>query len=71
MLYTIKSISDDGVYYLVNDWYSHGTFWAKESELRKSMLFKRAQDAKASLTKLLKLFDEYKNDKFEVVEFKE
>lgn len=71
MLYTIKSISDDGVYYLVNHCYSHGTFWAEESELRKSMLFKRAQDAKASLTKLLKLFDEYKNDKFEVVEFKE
>ena len=71
MLYTIKSTSDEGVYYLVNHWYSHNTFWVEKSELRKSMLFKRAQDAKTSLTKLLKLFDEYKNDKFEVVEFKE
>lgn len=68
-MYTIKSTSNEGVYYLVNGWEKHYTFWVEERKIRPSMLFKRKQDAKASLTKLLKVMDDYANDKFEMVEF--
>jgi len=67
-MYTIKSISAEGEYYLVNHWQKHKRFWVKKSELKKSMLFSREQDAKASLTKLLNVMDEYANDEFKIVE---
>lgn len=66
-LYTIKSTSDEGVYYLVNGWHMHKAFWKTKEELRLNMLFKSQADAKRSLTKLLKIMPDYKNDVFEIV----
>lgn len=68
-LYTIKSTSDDGVFYLVKDWRKNKAIWVTRDKLKAEMLFKRPQDAQASLTCLLKVMDEYATDKFEVVEF--
>ena len=71
-MYTVKSTSDEGIYYLVNRWNVHNTIWTTREKLKRSMLFRRKQDAKASLTKLLKVMgDEYGNDKFEIVEWED
>lgn len=70
-MYTIKSTSEEGIFYLVNHWEKHRTFWSRPDKIRQSMLFKRKQDAKMSLTKLLKIMPEYKNDIFEIVEVKQ
>ena len=73
--YTIKSISDEGIYYLVNGWNKCKTFWFDEksafqdTENAKRFFFNKPSQAKASLTKLLKVMPDYANDKFEVVEF--
>ena len=67
--YTIKSTSSEGVYFLVNGWNKHMAFWVKENKLSNDMLFLSAKNAKCSLTKLLKIMPEYKNDSFELVEF--
>ena len=66
-MYTIKSTSEDGVYYLVKDWRKHKAIWITEEKINPQMLFKRPQDAWASLTKLLKVMDEYATDDFELV----
>ena len=66
--FTIKSTSDEGIYYLVNHWSFHQAFWVKKEELKPSMLFKTAGLAQRSLKRLLEIMDDYKNDKFEVVE---
>lgn len=68
-LYTIKSTSDEGVFYLVRNWRKNKAIWVRRDKLKAEMLFKRPQDAQASLTSLLKVMDEYATDKFEVVEF--
>lgn len=73
--YTIKCTSEEGVYYLVNGWQKHKTFWFSEKsvleniEKTKGFFFTSSQYAKSSLTKLLKVMEEYKTDKFEIVEF--
>lgn len=73
--YTIKSTSHEGVYYLVNGWYKCKTFWFSEKsvmeniENAKRFFFNKPSQAKASLTKLLKIMPEYASDQFEVVEF--
>jgi hypothetical protein len=73
--YTIKSTSDEGVYFLVNGWEKHYTFWISEEDVKrnpdkaKAMFFTAPRFAKASLTKLLKVMDDYKTDTFELVEF--
>ena len=73
--YTIKSTSEEGVYYLVNGWQKHFTFWISEKEVLSNMekakekFFNKPSQAKASLTKLLKVMDEYANDTFEEVSF--
>ena len=72
--YTIKSTSDEGVYFLVNGWEKHNTFWISESEVQKDIekakakFFNAPRFAKASLTRLLKIMDDYKTDTFELVE---
>lgn len=68
MYYTIKSTSKEGVYFLVNHWEKHKTFWIEPEKIKRSMLFNRVADAKRSLTKLLKVMEDYRNDNFEVVE---
>lgn len=67
-MFTIKSTSDDGIYYLVKDWRKNKAIWVPRDKLTNKMLFKRPQDAKASLTSLLKVMDEYATDEFEIVE---
>ena len=73
--YTIKSTSPEGVYYLVNGWKKSKTFWVdekqvmKDTEKSKIFFFNKQSQAKASLTKLLKIMPEYSTDKFEVVKF--
>lgn len=69
--FTIKSTSDEGIYYLVNHWKKHKTFWIKPEKIKQSMLFKSPSDAKCSLTKLLAIMDDYRTDKFDVVEIYE
>lgn len=64
--YTIRSTSEDGVFYLVNHWNKHRSFWKKAWAMTEDMLFKSQKDAKASLTKLLKVMPEYKTDSFEM-----
>ena len=73
--YTIKSTSSEGVYYLVNGWNKCKTYWFNERsvlediENAKRFFFNKPSQAKASLTKLLKVMEDYKKDKFELVEF--
>jgi uncharacterized protein YcbK (DUF882 family) len=73
--YTIKSTSGEGVYFLVNGWEKHRTFWISEEEVNKDIekaktkFFTAPRYAQASLTKLLKIMDDYKNDHFEIVSF--
>jgi len=73
--YTIKSTSEEGIYYLVNGWNKCKTFWFNEKsvledkENAKRFFFNKPSQAKASLTKLLKVMDDYKRDSFELVEF--
>lgn len=73
--YTIKSTSTEGVYYLVNGWHKCKTFWFNEksvmedTENAKKYFFNKPSQAKASLTKLLKIMHDYSTDQFEVVEF--
>ena len=38
--YTIKSTSEEGIYYLVNHWQKHKTFWIEKENLKPEMLFK-------------------------------
>lgn len=74
MKYTIKSTSDEGVFYLVSGWEKHKTFWISETELQKDVerakakFFTAPRFAKTSLTKLLKVMPEYATDSFELVE---
>lgn len=69
MLYTIRSESEDGVCYLVNGWNKHHEFWMRESRMEPSKLFKRPQDAKRSLSQLLKAMPEYNLDHFTLVAY--
>lgn len=73
--YTIKSTSEEGIYYLVNGWEKCKTFWfseksvMKDTENAKRFFFNKPSQAKASLTKLLKIMPDYMDDEFEIVEF--
>ena len=67
-MYTIKSTSEEGIYYLVNHWEKHKSFWEHPTKIKPSMLFAKPQHAKTSLAKLLKVMPEYAADKFELVE---
>ena len=65
--YTIKSSSNEGEYYLINGWYKHFGFWlpvkaAVNAVNIEKIAFKTIGSAKASLTKLLKIMPDYKND---------
>lgn len=66
--YTIKSTSDEGVYYLVNRWEKHQAFWVEGEKLKPSMLFKTSGYAQRSLNKLLSIMEEYRTDDFMFVE---
>jgi hypothetical protein len=73
-MYTFKSTSEEGIYYLVNGWKKCKTFWFTEKSVLEDkanamrFFFKTPSQAKASLTKLLKTMPEYASDKFELIE---
>ena len=67
-MFTVKCESTEGTYYLVNNWQKSGTFFVENVPTRKSQLFSRKQDAKRSITMLLKVMDEYADDKFTIIE---
>ncbi len=72
--YTIKSTSQEGIYYLVNGWSKCNTFWFTEKSVLENkqnairFFFNKPAQAKASLTKLLKVMPDYASDTFELVE---
>lgn len=66
--YTIKSTSNEGIYFLVNHWKKHKAFWVEREKLKPSMLFKTPGYAQRSLKRLLEIMEDYRTDKFEVVE---
>lgn len=67
-MFTIKSTSDEGVYYLVNHWEKHKTFWIEPEKVKPDMLFSAPRFARSSLTKLLKIMPDYATDTFELIE---
>lgn len=67
-MFTIKSESDEGIYYLSSNWRKNKALWVKKEKLLPRMLFKTEAGAKSSLTSLLKVMPEYADDKFTVVE---
>lgn len=66
-MYTVKCESTEGVFYLVNHWKTSKTFFIEKMPEKKSQLFSREQDAKRSITMLLKVMDDYKDDKFTII----
>lgn len=66
-MYTIKSISSEGEYYLVNHWDKYKAFWQKKSRISSNRVFKNERSAKTSLTKLLMVMPEYLKDQFMMV----
>ena len=63
----VKSVSNEGTYYLVNGWRRHKAFWVKRGDTP-MCLFKDARTAKMSLTKLLKTMPDYASDSFIIEE---
>lgn len=70
-MYTIKSVSGEGVFYLVKDWNNHKMIWAEQMLMDKKMTvfpyFKTERGAKTALNRLLKVMTEYINDEFFLV----
>ena len=67
-MYTIKSVSHEGIWYLVNGWWKYKAYWQKLDNCNLNTVFRRKSDAKRSLTKLLKyMMAEYGNDDFTLV----
>ena len=65
--FTIKSISEEGTYYLVKDWRKNKAIWIKEDKLKQEHLYKSANTSIRALEKLLNAMDEYADDKFNIV----
>jgi len=68
-MYTVKTESWEGIYYLINHWNKYKTFFKSGKPALKNQYFKTEADAKRSITKLLNgdMGDEYRNDKFTIV----
>lgn len=69
-MYTVKSISNEGVYYLWKGWGNSCSkhMWEKDIPTEEKYLYKTVKSARTSVTKLLKVMDEYKTDKIEIIE---
>ena len=65
--YTVKSISNDGVYFMVRDWRKNKAIWVSVNKLKQEYLYKSANACIKALEKLLNVMDEYATDKFIVV----
>lgn len=66
-MFTIKSISDEGEYYLVNHWNKYHKFWQRKDQITLDNIFIDERSAKTSLTKLLKVMPDYSTDNFTMV----
>lgn len=68
--YTIKSISDEGTYYLVKDWRKNKELWVSKEKMDRhpEWWFTSSGKAKQSLKSLLSVMDEYLSDTFTVVD---
>lgn len=69
-MYTIKSVSNEGIWYLVNHWNEHRTYWNQKDNITPYNTFASPRTAKANLTKLLKVMEDYRTDDFTLVKFK-
>lgn len=67
-MFTIKSESNEGTYYLVRRQKKHKKIWVKREFLTEEMLFPTSAGAKKCLTRLLKVMPEYASDTFTLVE---
>ena len=69
-MYTIKSISDEGTYYLVKDWRKNRELWVSQEKMNRhpDWWFTSEGKAKQSLKTLLNVMDEYLSDEFYVVD---
>ena len=65
-MYSIKSISTEGEYYLVNGWKKHRAVWTRTAHPSVNG-FKTQGLAERSLRHLLKIFPEYRTDRFSFV----
>lgn len=65
--YVIKTISSDGIYYLVKNWNKNKTFWKKKERLKKEDFYKSAKFAIRSLKHLLEVMPDYATDRFSIV----
>lgn len=70
-MYTIRSTSDEGIYYLCNHWNKNKTFWISEHDIRNDRLFKTRGLAERSLKHLLEIMEDYKTDIFQPVKITE
>lgn len=69
--YTIKSISNNGVYFLVKDWRKNKALWVTFNKLKPEYLYKSAKTSMKALEKLLNVIDDYAEDTFSVVYIKD
>ena len=65
--YTVKSISSDGVYFMVRDWRKNKAIWVSYDKLKPEYLYKSANTCIKALEKLLNAMSEYAEDKLSVV----
>lgn len=68
--YTIKSVSDEGTYYLVKDWRKNRELWVSKENMDRhpEWWFTSSGKAKQSLKSLLSVMDEYLSDTFTVID---
>lgn len=67
---TIKSVSDEGTYFLVKDWRKNKELWVSKDKMdnHPEWWFTSSGKAKQSLKSLLSVMDEYLSDTFTVVD---
>ena len=68
--YTIKSVSDEGTFYLVKDWRKNRELWVIKDRMdsHPDWWFTSSGKAKQSLKSLLSVMDDYLSDTFTVVD---
>jgi hypothetical protein len=68
--YTIKSVSDEGTYFLVKDWRKNKELWVSKEKMDRhpEWWFTSSDKAKQSLKSLLSVMDEYLTDTFTVID---
>ena len=69
--FSIKSVSDEGTYFLVKNWEQNKTFWKELKNVKRNDLYSGAGLATRSFRQLLKVMWEYKDDDLEIVKFED